>query len=86
MDIGRLHRFLESATEAESWLRSWGLEDVKRAHANLVNLATAGITLDLLAMILQISLSEHLPRTRAIRTWRSNNLERFVAGFAQPAG
>ena len=58
------------------------MEDVKRAHANLVNLATAGITLDLLAVICD-QLAEHLPRS-SNPDMAFNNLERFVLASRNP--
>ena len=82
MEIGRLHRYLDSPAEAESWLRSWGLENAPRAHANLVNMATAGITLDLLAAICD-QLAEHLPKS-SDPDMALNNLDRFVQASRNP--
>ena len=82
MDIGRLHRYLDHPVEAESWLQSWGDDDVERAHANLVNLATAGITLDLLAVICD-QLAEHLPGS-SNPDMALNNLDRFVQASRSP--
>ena len=82
MDIGRLHRYLDHPAEAESWLQSWGLENAPRAHANLVNIATAGVTLDLLAVICD-QLAEHLPRS-SNPDMALNNLDRFVQASRSP--
>ena len=49
MQIEQLHRYLDRPAEAEGWLRTWGLENTARAHGNLVRMAAAGVTLDLLA-------------------------------------
>src|SRR5690348_16753014 len=77
MHVDQLHRFLDDPLAAETWLRSLGVVDVARAHHNLVQIATAGVTLDLLADMCD-QLAVHLPGSsdpdRAL-----NNLERFVA-------
>ena len=82
MDIDQLHRYLDDPAAAEPWLRKLGVGDLAGAHANLVRIATAGITLDLLAVMCD-QLAEHLPRSsdadRAL-----NNLERFVAATRNP--
>jgi [glutamine synthetase] adenylyltransferase / [glutamine synthetase]-adenylyl-L-tyrosine phosphorylase len=82
MQIEQLHRYLDDEAAAAEWLRSLGIVDVRRAHANLVNMATAGLTLDLLAGLCD-QLAEHLPRLsdpdRAL-----NNLEGFVAAARNP--
>ena len=77
MPIARLHRFLDQPAEAAPVLRDWGLTDIPRAHANLVRIATAGVTLDLLAVICD-QLAEHLPGSSDPDMAR-NSLERFVA-------
>ncbi|HEY4309047.1 MAG TPA: bifunctional [glutamate--ammonia ligase]-adenylyl-L-tyrosine phosphorylase/[glutamate--ammonia-ligase] adenylyltransferase [Pirellulales bacterium] len=82
MEIGRLHHFLDNPAEAESWLRSWGLENFERAHANLVSMATAGITLDLLADICA-QLAEYMPRS-SNPDMALNNLDRFVQASRNP--
>ncbi len=51
MDISRLVSSLDNPQNASEWFRSLGIEDVERAHANLVSIAQGGITLDLLAVI-----------------------------------
>ena len=52
------------------------------AHANLVRMATAGMTLDLLAAICD-QLAEHLPRS-SDPDMALNNLDRFVAAARNP--
>lgn len=82
MRIDELVRYLDDAAAAQQPLCAWGLDDPRRGHANLVNLAQAGLTLDLLADLCT-QLSEHLPRLsdpdRAL-----NNLERFVLAQRSP--
>ncbi len=82
MQIDQLRSYLDDEAKAASWFRSLGIVDVKRAHANLVNMATAGLTLDLLANLAD-QLAEHLPAAsdpdRAL-----NNLDRFVAAARSP--
>jgi glutamate-ammonia-ligase adenylyltransferase len=82
MDIGRLHRYLDNPAEAESWLKTWGLENPPRAHANLVNIATAGVPLDLLGVICD-QLAEHLPKS-SNPDMALNNLDRFVQASRSP--
>ncbi|MBI2825377.1 MAG: bifunctional [glutamate--ammonia ligase]-adenylyl-L-tyrosine phosphorylase/[glutamate--ammonia-ligase] adenylyltransferase [Planctomycetia bacterium] len=82
MDIDRLRQYLDRPAEAESWLQSWGVEDVRRAHANLVSMATAGVTLDLLAAMCD-QLSEHLPGS-SDADMALNNLDRFVEASRSP--
>jgi glutamate-ammonia-ligase adenylyltransferase len=82
MDIVQLHRLLDEPAEAAAFLRSLGVTDLERAHDNLVGIATAGVTLDLLADMCG-QLARHLPGSsdpdRAL-----NNLERFVAAARNP--
>ncbi len=82
MQIDQLRSYLDDEAKAASWFRSLGIVDVKRAHANLVNMATVGLTLDLLANLVD-QLAEHLPGAsdpdRAL-----NNLDRFVAAARSP--
>ncbi|HEV3022696.1 MAG TPA: hypothetical protein VGX76_09510 [Pirellulales bacterium] len=82
MQIVQLHRYLDDPAEAEPWLQAWGLADPRHGHENLVRMATAGLTLDLLAAICQI-LAEHLPRT-SDPDMALNNLDRFVAAARNP--
>jgi glutamate-ammonia-ligase adenylyltransferase len=77
-----LVQFLDHPEAAEPRLRAWGIENRDRAHANLVSIAHAGITLDLLGGLCD-QLSEHLGRQsdpdRAL-----NNLDRFVSASRSP--
>jgi glutamate-ammonia-ligase adenylyltransferase len=82
MQLERLNHLLDEPVDAEAWLKDWGLEDTRRAHGNLVAMASAGLTLDLMSVICD-QLAEHLPALsdpdRAL-----NNLERFVASARNP--
>ena len=82
MRIDELHRFLDQPAEAAPWLRTLGFADPQRAHGNLVRMATAGITLDLLADMCD-QLAEHLPRS-SDPDMALNNLDRFVAATRNP--
>lgn len=82
MHVEQLRRYLDSYAEAESWLRGWGLDDPQRAHANLLELASGGVTLDLLADICN-QLAEHLPRA-SDPDMALNNLERFFLAQRNP--
>ena len=77
MQIPTLCRYLDDPSAAAEWLRSLGLVDLKRAHANLVRMAGSGLTLDLLAVMAD-QLSEHLGGC-ADPDMAINNLERFIA-------
>ncbi len=82
MHIDQLRGYLDEESAAAPWLRSLGIVDPRRTHANLVSMATAGLTLDLLADLCD-QLAEHLPQSsdadRAL-----NNLEQFVAAARNP--
>src|SRR5262245_33426935 len=82
MDIEQLRHHLDHPSEAARWLSSWAVDDTERAHANLIRMATAGITLDLLANICD-QLAEHLPKTTD-PDMALNNLDRFVAAARNP--
>ncbi len=82
MLVAELHRYLDHPSEALDWLSAWKLADVERAHANLVRIATAGVTLDLLADICE-QLSAQLPRS-SDPDMALNNLERFFAATRNP--
>ncbi len=82
MQIEQLHKYLDNPGSADAWLRALKITDVARGHANLVRMATAGVTLDLLAAICDI-LAEQLPRT-SDPDMALNNLERFVSAARNP--
>jgi len=82
MDIAELRRYLDDAEAAAGWLRSLGLSDVRRGHANLVQIATSGVPLDLLGAMCD-QLAGCLPACPD-PDMAMNNLGRFVAGARNP--
>ncbi len=82
MDITTLRQYLDDPTAAADWLRRLGVVDARRAHGNLLAMATAGVTLDLLAVVCD-QLEEHLPGC-ADPDMALNNLERFTAAGRNP--
>jgi glutamate-ammonia-ligase adenylyltransferase len=82
MQIDQLRGYLDDHTTAEPWLRSLGVVDTARAHANLERIATGGVTLDLLADLAD-QLTEHLPGS-SDADMAINNLERFIAAARSP--
>jgi glutamate-ammonia-ligase adenylyltransferase len=82
MDSETLVRYLDRPDAAADWLRTWGIENVERAHANLIGLAKAGITLDLLVVVCE-QLEQTLPKL-SDPDMALNNLERFVVATRNP--
>ncbi|MBN2022459.1 MAG: bifunctional [glutamate--ammonia ligase]-adenylyl-L-tyrosine phosphorylase/[glutamate--ammonia-ligase] adenylyltransferase [Pirellulales bacterium] len=82
MDIPTLRHALENATAAAGWLRGLGVSDAPRAHANLVAMAKAGLSLDLLAVVCDL-LEQYLGRCPD-PDMALNNLSRFVAAARNP--
>ena len=82
MDSATLAPYHDSPAAADAWLRSWGIENVARAHRNLVSLARSGITLDLLAIICE-QLRQTLPRLTDSHMALSN-LARFASAARSP--
>lgn len=82
MHVETLIRYLDAPEEAAPWFRSLGISDVQRAHKNLVSMAKAGITVDLLAEICR-QLAEHLP-SLSDADMALNNLDRYVAASRNP--
>ena len=82
MDIHTLHQCLDEPDIAARWLRGWGVLDVKRAHGNLVAMATSGMTLDLLLVVCK-QLDKHLAGC-ADPDMALNNLDRYVAAARNP--
>ncbi|NQU20048.1 MAG: bifunctional [glutamate--ammonia ligase]-adenylyl-L-tyrosine phosphorylase/[glutamate--ammonia-ligase] adenylyltransferase [Candidatus Nealsonbacteria bacterium] len=82
MNPQTLRQYLDDPAAAAGWLRGLGVVDLKQAHADLVRMAEAGITLDLLAGICQ-QLGEHLRRC-ADPDMALSNLDRFVAAARNP--
>ncbi|MHB1036008.1 MAG: [protein-PII] uridylyltransferase family protein [Pirellulales bacterium] len=82
MHIDQLYRYLENPGEAAGWLRSLGLEDLRRGHGNLVGMATSGLTLDLVAVLCD-QLTEHLAGC-SDPDMALNNFDRFLAAARNP--
>ena len=82
MDLAVLRRYLDDPTAAASWLRMLRLIDVRRAHANLVHMATVGMPLDLLAVM--CDQFDGSLDTCADPDMALNNLDRFVAASRNP--
>ncbi len=82
MEIATLRQYLDDSYAAGVWLCGLGIVDVRRGQGNLVGMATAGVTLDLLAGI-GCQLEEHLPGC-ADPDMALSNLERFVRASRNP--
>ena len=82
IDIPTVRRWLDDADAAREFLASLGVIDLRRAHAALVSVAAAGMTLDLLAMICE-QLGQTLARCPD-PDMALNNLDRFVAQARNP--
>ena len=76
MDIDLLRHYLDDPETATEWLRTIGIEDVSRGHANLLRMATTGMTLDLLLVVCR-QLARELPHLSDPHM-ALNNLDRFV--------
>jgi glutamate-ammonia-ligase adenylyltransferase len=84
MEIDRLKTYLDDPATAVDWLRSLGAEKISRGHANLVEIAGSGVTLDLLA-VLADQLADFLPGS-SDPDMALNNLTRFVTASRNPLG
>ena len=82
MQVESVVKYLDSPAKAREWLRSLGIDDVRGAHGNLVALADAGVTLDLLAIVWE-QLSDHLAHVSHPDSVL-NSLGRFVAASRSP--
>jgi [glutamine synthetase] adenylyltransferase / [glutamine synthetase]-adenylyl-L-tyrosine phosphorylase len=82
LDISTVRRWLDDADAAEPFLQSLGVVDRRRAHAALVSIASAGVTLDLLTLVCD-QLGQALPRCPD-PDMALNNLDRFVAQARSP--
>ena len=82
MDIATLRRYLDDADAAQEFLKGLGVVDLRRAHAAVVNMASAGVTLDLLAVICD-QLAQTLARCPD-PDMALNNLDRFVGQARNP--
>jgi glutamate-ammonia-ligase adenylyltransferase len=82
MQIDRLRSMLDAPAEAESWLRPLGFADMRTGHANLVQLATKGVPLDLLGTLCD-QFAAVAPKL-ADPDMALNNLERYLAACRNP--
>jgi len=82
METRQLSHYLDHPDEAGSWMQSWGIADLRRAHGNVARIAGHNVTLDLLAVLCE-QLQQHLPRM-ADPDMVLNNLERFIANARSP--
>jgi glutamate-ammonia-ligase adenylyltransferase len=82
MEILTLRTYLDDQSAAAPWLGSLGLVDLRRAHSNLLRMATSGMPLDLLGVVcdqLEGALASTADPDMAL-----NNLDRFVAASRNP--
>lgn len=82
MNQSQLRGYLDDPSAAAGFLAGLGLTDARRAHANLLEIARGGMTLDLLAII-AAQLGEHLPRS-ADPDMALHNLTRFILAARNP--
>ncbi|MBM4087937.1 MAG: bifunctional [glutamate--ammonia ligase]-adenylyl-L-tyrosine phosphorylase/[glutamate--ammonia-ligase] adenylyltransferase [Planctomycetes bacterium] len=82
MDRECLSNLLERPETAASVLRGWKVEDPRRAHQNLLGMARAGMTLDLLAVL--CGRLEDLLKELSDPDMALNNLEHFVQAARNP--
>lgn len=73
---------LEDPKRANDWLRSMGFAKPESAHRNLVGIAEAGVTVDLLAKMCG-RFGDELPKL-SDPDMALNNLERFIASSRSP--
>ncbi|MGQ9575897.1 MAG: bifunctional [glutamate--ammonia ligase]-adenylyl-L-tyrosine phosphorylase/[glutamate--ammonia-ligase] adenylyltransferase [Thermoguttaceae bacterium] len=82
MSVAELRQSLDDFHAATPLLRSLGLAELRRGHANLVQMAASGMPLDLLAEICQ-QFAAYAPGC-ADPDMALNNLGRFVAAARNP--
>lgn len=82
MDLQHLIQLLDHPQDAYREMRDWGLENPERAHSNILDMARAGVTLDLLVDICE-QLQLHLPKS-SDADMAFNNLERFIVASRSP--
>ena len=82
MQPDELVHYLDRPAVAHDWLRSLGVTNYERSHANLVTIAEHGVTLDLLAALCG-QLAGCLPAS-SDPDMALNNLERFVRASRNP--
>ena len=82
MQIERLVSYIDDSTRAARWLEGLGLENIPRAHENLVALSRHGIPIELLAVVFR-QLEQSLVR-QSDPDMALNNFDRFVAAVRSP--
>ncbi|MBC8352142.1 MAG: bifunctional [glutamate--ammonia ligase]-adenylyl-L-tyrosine phosphorylase/[glutamate--ammonia-ligase] adenylyltransferase [Planctomycetes bacterium] len=82
MQVESVVEYLDSPAKAREWLRSLGVDDIRSAHGNLVAMADAGVTLDLLAVVWE-QLADHLAGVSHPDSVL-NSLGRFVTASRSP--
>jgi glutamate-ammonia-ligase adenylyltransferase len=82
IDIPTVRHWLDDADAAQEFLQSLGVVDQRRAHTALTDIASAGVTLDLVAVICE-QLRQTLPRCPD-PDMALNNFDRFVAQARNP--
>jgi len=82
MDLATLRRYLDEPAAAAGWLRALGVVDLRKAHGNLLRMATGGVPLDLLGVVCH-QLAATLPCC-ADPDMALNNLDRFAAAARNP--
>jgi glutamate-ammonia-ligase adenylyltransferase len=82
MDIATLKTCLDDSQAADAWLRGIGVLQGRRGHRSLVEMATAGVTLDLLEVI-ATQLETHLPDCPD-PDMALGNLARFITAARNP--
>ena len=82
MEATTLRNYLDDLSAAQPFLRSLGVVDVKHAHAAMLHIASAGMPLDLLAVICE-QLGQVLARCPD-PDMAMNNLDRFVTASRSP--
>ena len=82
MDIKQLRTCLDEPAAGARWLHDVGVRDTLRGQTNLLAMATAGITLDLLAVMCD-QLAARLPKL-SDPDMALNNLARFVVATRNP--
>jgi len=82
MSVPAIETCLDRQSAAAAWLQGLGVADARRGHGNLLGMAEAGLTLDLMAAICE-QLDRHLPAC-ADADMALDNLERFVRAARNP--
>ncbi len=78
----QLVTYLDHPEQGADWLRTLGLENIERAHANLLSVARSGLPLDLMRVIAE-QLEEGLPRI-SDPDMALNSFDRFMAAARNP--